>query len=85
MSVSAEVQERNRELARTINEEVRRNPQSPYRGKFLAIVDGQLLAVADDLDHLVERLREAGADSRHTLCLEAGLDYGAVQEVWGLP
>jgi hypothetical protein len=85
MSTSLVVQARNRELARTINEEARRNPQSPYTGKFVGIANGQVCAVADDLDTLVQRLQEAGADARDTLCLEAGLDYDAVQEIRGLP
>jgi hypothetical protein len=78
-------QERNRELARTINEEVRRNHQSPYAGKYLGIVDGQVVAVTDSLDELVRRLGQAGASPDETLCLEAGLDYDAVQEIWGTP
>jgi hypothetical protein len=84
MSSSA-AQALNRELARKLNEEARSNPGSPYAGKFVGITDGQVVAVADDLDELVSRLRGAGADPRRTLCLEAGLDYDEVQEIWGLP
>jgi hypothetical protein len=84
MATSTAVQERNRELARTINEEARRNPQSPYAGKFVGIANGQVVAVADDLDELVRRLHQAGAEPRHTFCLEAGRDYHEVQEIWGL-
>jgi hypothetical protein len=74
----------NRELARSINEGARDNPHSPLAGKFVGILGGQIVAVADDLDELVERLRPIQADPRQSLCLEVGLAYGQVQEIWGL-
>jgi hypothetical protein len=80
VSTAAPVQELNRELARKLNDEARRNPQSPYGGKFVGIANGQVVAVANDLDELVRRLRQHGADPRHTLCMEAGLDYKEAQE-----
>ena len=82
MSSSLAVSDRNRELARKINEEARHDPQSPFAGKFVGIVNGQVLAVAGDLDELVQRLRQVAADPSQALCLEAGLDYDAVQEIW---
>jgi hypothetical protein len=84
MSTSRAVSELNSELARRINDEARDNPRSPFAGKFIGIVNGQVVAVAADLDGLVERLRLVAADPRQTLCLEVGLDYGQVQEIWGL-
>lgn len=81
MSRSAPVQELNQELARQLNEEVRGDPLSPYTGKFVGIANGQVVATANDLDELVARLRPIEADPRRTLCLEAGLDYEAVQEI----
>ena len=42
------------------------------------------MAVANDLDELVERLRQVEADPLQSLCVEVGLDYGQVQEIWGL-
>jgi hypothetical protein len=84
MSNSLTASELNRDLARKINEEVRDNPQSPFTGKFVGLMGGQVVAVADDLDELVKNLRRAEADPRQSLCFEAGLDYGQVQEIWGL-
>ena len=84
MSASLSVSEVNRELARKINEEARENPQSPLAGKFVGILSGDVVAVADDLDDLVERLRRVAADPRQTLCLEVGLDYDQVEEIWRL-
>jgi hypothetical protein len=84
MTASSVVSELNRELARKINEEARDNPQSPFAGKFVGILGGQIVAVADDLDDLVQRLSQLEADPRQSLCFEVGLDYGQVQEIWGL-
>jgi hypothetical protein len=47
-------------------------------------VSGQVAAVGDNLDELVQRLRQVEADPHQTLCLEVGLDYDRVQEIWGL-
>ena len=85
MKTSAVVTELNRELAQKVNEEARDNPRSPFAGKFVGILSGQIVAVADDLDELVRRLRQLEADPRQSLCFEVGLDYGQVQEIWGLP
>ena len=84
MPTSLAVSELNRELARKLNEEARGNPQSPLAGKFVGIINGRVVAVASDLDELVQILRQVEADPRQTLCLEVGLDYDQVQEIWGL-
>ncbi|MGC8643807.1 MAG: hypothetical protein ACP5XB_28435 [Isosphaeraceae bacterium] len=84
MTTPLPVSELNRELARRINEEARGDPRSPFAGKFIGIVSGQVAAVGDDLDELVQRLRQVEADPRQTLCLEVGLDYDRVQDIWDL-
>ena len=85
MSSSSDVQNRNRQLARQINDETRRNPQSPYTGKFVGIANGQVVVVADDLTDMVRRLREIEPDPLKTVCVEASLDYNEVNEIWSLP
>jgi len=84
MPTSLAVSDLNRELARKINEEARNDPQSPFAGKFVGIVNGQVLAVAGDLDELVQRLSQVQADLRQSLCLEVGIDYDEVQQIWAL-
>ena len=84
MSNSKHIPERNRELARAINKEAQANPNSPYAGKFVGIANGQVVSVTDDLDELVRNLRQAEPDPEKTFCLEAGLDYSAVQDIWSL-
>jgi hypothetical protein len=84
MSTSHTVQEVNRELARQINEEAKNHPQSPYAGKFVGIANGQVVAVADDLDELIRLLRQAEPDPTNTFCVEASRDYDVVEEIWSL-
>jgi hypothetical protein len=84
MSTFAEVQERNQELARQINEEALRNPQSPYAGKFVGIANGQVVVVADTRQAMIGRLRQIEPDPEKTCCLEASRDYDEVIEIWSL-
>ncbi|HEV3117738.1 MAG TPA: DUF5678 domain-containing protein [Gemmataceae bacterium] len=82
MSIPTSVLERNRELARQINEEARANPQSPFAGKVVGIANGRVVAIGDDLDEVVRRLRQVEPDPEKTFCVEAGLDYDQVQDIW---
>ena len=84
MSSSSTVQDLNRQLAQRINQEARRNPQSPYANKFVGIANGQVVVVADDLDEMVRRLRQVEPDPSKTFGVEASRDYDEVHEIWGL-
>jgi hypothetical protein len=72
----------NQRLARQINREAQSDPNSPYAGKFVGIANGQVVVVADNLDDVATQLRSAEPDPSKTFCIEAGLDYDAVQDVW---
>lgn len=78
------VQQRNREMAQRINQEALANPQSAYAGKFVGLANGQVVVVADSLDEVVQRLQKVEGDPQRTFCIEAGLDYDAVQMIWGV-
>ena len=80
----ADVQARNRELAKQLNAEARANPGSPYAGKFVGIANGRVVIVAEDLDEVAERLRQAEPTAPRTLIFEAGFDYSRVVELWRL-
>src|SRR5436309_150459 len=56
MAYTGPILERNRELARQINEEALKNPHSPYANKFVGIANGQVVVIADDLDQMIRRL-----------------------------
>lgn len=81
MSPLNDVHTINSELARKINEEARRDPKSPYAGKFVGIANGQVVVVTDNLDAVVDRLLEVEPDPSKCRCLEAGVDDDEVQEI----
>ena len=64
--------------------EARANPHSPYANKFVGIVKGQVVIVADDLDEVVRGLRQIEPDPRNCFFVEASRDYDEVHEIWGL-
>ena len=82
MSGGGTVQDLNRELARKINEEALRNPQSPYANKFVGIANGQVVVVADSLDEMSRRLRQIEPDPSKTFGVEASEDPNEVNEIW---
>jgi hypothetical protein len=84
MSETRTILEINRELAAKINEEARRDPQSPYAGKFVGIANGQVVVVSDDFDQLARRLREIEPDPSKRFIVEASRDYTEVVEIWEL-
>jgi hypothetical protein len=84
MPTLADVQARNRELARQINEEALANPQSPYAGKFVGIANGQVVVVADTLEEMAERLEQIEPDPTKCFSVEASYDYNEVVEIWRL-
>jgi hypothetical protein len=84
MSDSLSIQDRNRELARQINEAARANPNSAYAGKFVGIANGQVVAVGEDLDEVVRDLHKVEPDPQKVFCVEAGLDYNEVHDIWSL-
>jgi hypothetical protein len=84
MSGASTVQDRNRELARQINEEALRNPQSPYANKFVGIANGQVVVVADNLDDVARRLRQLEPDPSKCFIVEASRDHSVVEYIWGL-
>lgn len=78
------VQELNREAARKLVDAARNDPRSAYLGKFVGIANGQVVVIADNWDELASRLRQAEPDPDRVFGVEVGLDYDAVQEIWGL-
>jgi hypothetical protein len=82
MSATNTIQERNEALASQINGEALVDPKSPYAGRFIGIVRGQVAVVADDLDELGRRLDAIAADPAETFCIHAGRDYTRIEEIW---
>lgn len=82
MSGSKTVRELNEEVARKINGEARQNPNSPYANKFVGIVNGQVVVVADNQEEVSCRLRQLEADPQKCFIVEASRDYNKVYEIW---
>ena len=82
MAGTRTVQEINRELARSINEEARHNPQSPYANQFVGIANGQVVVIAPTLDEMVRRLRQVEPDPEKTFGIEASRDYSEIVDIW---
>jgi hypothetical protein len=71
----------NCELAQRINRETLADPSSPYAGKFVGIVNGQVVLVEADLDTALTRLRALERNNRRTCLIEASRDYSRVEYV----
>ena len=76
------VKKLNQELAERIDKEVRATSQHPYVGKFVAIANGQVVGVKDNLDDAGDLLEEIEPDNQRTLMLEAGVDYDEIEYFW---
>jgi hypothetical protein len=84
MSAANTIQELNREEARRIVDAARNDPTSAYIGKYVGIANGRVVVVADNWHELARRLRQAEPDPSKTFGVEVGIDYDAVQEIWGI-
>ena len=60
MPALTEEQQQNTTLARQINYDARVNPESCYHGKYVGIVGGQVVVVADTPEELFIRLQRFG-------------------------
>jgi hypothetical protein len=79
------VMQHNEELARKISEEARSNPGSPYAGKFVGILNGQVAVVAESWAELGRRFRPMVSNPAEALCVEASRDPDVVEDIWVFP
>jgi hypothetical protein len=84
MAIADPIQQRNRELARRINDEARRDPKSPYANKLVGIANGQVVVIAEDWDEVGDRLQQVEPDPGNCFIIEASRDYGVVEQIWRL-
>ncbi len=68
-------QRKNWEAALRINRETRANPDSPYTGQYLAVMDEKVVAQGKDLDELTIKTRAMGLDLKRMIYIEASIDY----------
>jgi hypothetical protein len=72
----------NEELARQINREARANPNSPYAGKWVGLLNGQVVAVANTLEEVMTTLDDLEPDPGKGMVFEASADYDTPDYVW---
>jgi hypothetical protein len=76
------VMHENEKLAQQITKEARANANSPYANKVVAIVKGQVAAVADDWDELDAALVKLRADPNEILCLDTSPESDGAMDIW---
>jgi hypothetical protein len=82
MGTLEEEREQAHELGRHINREARSNPSSPYAGKVVGILRGEVVIVADTLDEVAEVLERLEPDTQRRYCIDASADYDAQYTIW---
>ncbi len=82
MFPQTEEQKKNWEFALRVSRETRANSQSPYAGKYLGIWKQQVVAVADTLDEIDDKMDALQADPRECVCIEASADYEETEYIW---
>ncbi len=70
MSEQDDVHERNKELAQLIYDELLRDPHHPYLGKWIGIVNGQVVVLGDSWDEVRHRLDEIEPDLYRTYIMK---------------
>lgn len=76
------IQEANRTLGEKLSKEIFDDPNHPYRGKFVGLANGQVVAVTDSADETIEKLELIEPDQERCFCFEGGLDYGEEETLW---
>ena len=82
METLEEEREQARRLGRQINREARRNPSSPYAGKVVGILRGEVVIVADTLDEVAQVLERLEPDAQRRYFIDASADYDAQYTIW---
>ena len=82
MRTLEEERQQARELGRQINRKAHRDPNSPYAGKVIGILRGEVVIVADTLDEVVEVLERLEPNAQRRYCIDASTDYDAQYTIW---
>lgn len=82
MSGPREDHDRNVALAQRINTAVRSDPNSPYSGRWVGILHGEVVVVGATLEEVVAGLEHAEPGTRDGLVLEATGDSDTPDEIW---
>ena len=81
-TILTEEQQKNLEVAQRVNRETRNDPNSPYAGKHVGVLGGQVVAVADTLDEVSAQLDALGDVGHKGVIIEASADYAGPHMIW---
>jgi hypothetical protein len=70
------------DLARSISRDARANPTSPFAHKYVGILGGKVVVIADSAEEGLRQLRKIEPDRDKGLLIDTSVDYEAVHEVW---
>ena len=62
--------------------EARENADSPYRGKCVGLLRGEVAIVADTVDEVAAALRAREPDRERGVFFEVDVDYGSVSNIY---
>jgi hypothetical protein len=79
--MNVQPQEQDLELARSISREARGNPASPYAHKYVGILDGQVVVIADSAEEGLRELRHIEPDRDRGMLIDASVDYDGVRDL----
>ena len=82
MSTLEEEREQARKLGRQINHDARSNVCSPYAGKVVGILRGEVVIVADTLHEVAEALERLEPDPQRRYFIDASADYDTQYTIW---
>jgi hypothetical protein len=82
MSTLEEEREQARKLGRRINRDAWSNPNSPYAGKVVGILRGEVVIIAETLDEVAEVLERLEPDPQRRYFIDASADYDTPHTIW---
>ena len=82
--MGVQAQDPDLELARKISREARADPASPYAHKYVGILNGKVVVIADSPEEGLGELRRIEPDRDKGLLIDTSVDHDAVHEIWGI-
>jgi hypothetical protein len=75
-------QQQDLELAQSISREARTDPTSSFAHKYVGILGGKVVVIADSPEEGLRELRKIDPNPERGLLIDTSVDYEAVHEVW---
>ena len=82
MRMGVQSQEQDLELAQKISRKARADPASPYVHKYVGILDGNVVVIANSPEEGLRKLRQLEPDRTRGLLIDTSVDYDAVEYIW---